>query len=227
MSKVIKHTVLDTETTGMTSDDRIIEIGAILLENRRPVKTFQAYLNPENRSSHPEALKVHGITDDFLKDKPTFSEVYHTFLDFINDSTLVIHNAAFDMRFLQYELDRVAYPVKLASICPVCDTIKLAKEQFPGQKYNLDALCRRFGIDISHRSLHGALKDADLLVKVFLQLTHNQSAFGLASNDGNTESREQAPWKIPIEVIAAENSEVVEHVALLKKLGLEELIENA
>jgi DNA polymerase III epsilon subunit family exonuclease len=115
--------VLDTETTGLTIDDRIIEIGAILLLDRRPAKKFHVYINPEGRSSHPSALNVHGITDAFLSDKPLFSDVYPTFLDFVSGATLVIHNATFDMRFLQAELDRVGYQVKLRDLCPVCDTI--------------------------------------------------------------------------------------------------------
>ena len=216
-----KYVVLDTETTGLSNDDRIIEIGAILLENRKPVKTFHTYINPQGRDSHPDALRVHGITNESLKDKPTFNEIYHAFLDFVDDSTLVIHNAAFDMRFLQAELDRVQYPVKLKDLCPVCDTIDLAKASFPGQKYNLDALCRRFGIDLSHRTLHGALKDADLLVKVFLQLTHNQAKLGLPQEQhGQEQAQERRAWEQPIALCQANTSELAAHQAMLQCLEI-------
>ncbi len=218
-----RYVVLDTETTGLTADDRIIEIGAILLEHRRPVKTFHTYINPENRNSHPDALRVHGIEDKFLKDKPKFSDIHNKFLDFVNDSTLVIHNAAFDMRFLQAELDRVAYPVALSKLCPVCDTVALARKKFPGQKCNLDALCRRFGIDISHRTMHGALKDADLLVKVFLQLTHQQETLGLAQEQQiNQISDKNTIWEQPIAMIQASKDERSAHQAMLKTLALDD-----
>lgn len=216
-----KFVVLDTETTGLGKDDRIIEIGAILLENRKPVKTFHTYINPEGKESHPDALRVHGITNQFLEDKPLFRDVYHTFLDFVSDSTLVIHNAAFDMRFLQAELDRVQYPVRLSELCPVCDTIDLAKARFPGQKYNLDSLCRRFGIDLSHRTLHGALKDADLLVKVFLQLTHNQARLGLPQEqDDNEHQQQRKPWEQPIKLYHADSSDLEAHQAMLRSLEI-------
>ena len=210
MSEQERLVVLDTETTGLTNDDRIIEIGAILLLDRRPAKKFHVYINPEGRSSHPSALNVHGITDAFLSDKPLFSEIYRTFLDFVSGATLVIHNATFDMRFLQAELDRVGYQVKLRDLCPVCDTIDLAKAAFPGQKYNLDALCRRFGIDIEHRTMHGALKDADLLVKVYLQLTQNQANLGL-SEESIMQQQEQDVWDGPVTILAADDSELEQH----------------
>ena len=172
--------VLDTETTGLSfQEDRVIEIGAIKVRksDRKVLSTFHVYLNPGERKSSEEAIKVHGITNEFLEDKPKFIDVYHAFLGFVTDCTLVIHNAAFDMGFLQAELDRVSYPVKLDAICPVEDTLMIARKQYPGQKNNLDALCNKFGIDISHRTLHGALKDADLLVKVYFALLTNQASF--------------------------------------------------
>lgn len=174
--------VLDTETTGLSfQEDRVIEIGAIKLQNLKPKQKFHTYLRVD-RSSSPQALAVHGITDGFLADKPTFAALYHTFLDFVAGSTLVIHNAPFDMGFLQAELDRVGYPNRLDSICPVIDTYRLAKQCYPGKKNSLDALCSRFGVDTQHRSLHGALKDADLLVKVYLQLRSQQGKLGLQTS---------------------------------------------
>ena len=178
------YVVLDTETTGLSfAEDRIIEIGAVKvrLEDRKVLSTFHVYLNPD-RANSEGAVKVHGLTDDFLKDKPRFSDVYHDFLGFVTDCTLVIHNAPFDMGFLQAELTRLHHPVRLDAICPVVDTLRLAKKAYPGQRNTLDALCNRFGIDLSHRTLHGALKDADLLVKVYFAMLTQQGVLSLDEN---------------------------------------------
>lgn len=176
-----EYVVLDTETTGLShSEDRIIEIGAVKVrtEDRKVLSTFHVYLNPD-RANSEEAVKVHGLTDAFLLDKPRFSEVYHDFLGFVTNCSLVIHNAPFDMGFLQAELTRLHHPVRLDAICPVIDTLQLAKKAYPGQRNTLDALCNRFGIDLSHRTLHGALKDADLLVKVYFAMLTQQGVFAL------------------------------------------------
>ena len=204
--------VLDTETTGLSmQEDRIIEIGAVKvrLEDRKVLSTFHTYINAD-RSSSPAALAVHGITDEFLRDKPRFEDIYQEFLGFVGDSSLVIHNAAFDMGFLQAELDRVKHPIRLDALCPVVDTWTLAKKQFPGQKNNLDALCNRFGIDVSHRSYHGALKDADLLVKVYFALLTSQHALSLDDVESGAVEFEALNWTDRSVVLVADAQEMEE-----------------
>lgn len=163
--------VLDTETTGMDplKGDRIIEIGAVELINLMPTgRTCQIYINPE-RDIPADATAVHGITDEFVKDKPIFLECYTEFMDFIaDDSTLVIHNAEFDMKFLNWELQHVGH--KPLAWNRVVDTLMMARKKFPGSPANLDALCRRFEIDNTSRTYHGALLDSELLAEVYLEL---------------------------------------------------------
>jgi len=167
----LREIVFDTETTGIEpfEGDRIVEIGAIELINHLPTgKNIQIYINPE-REVPAEAVAVHGITNDFLADKPVFSQVYTDFLDFIgDDSTLVAHNAEFDMKFLNRELEQVGH--KPLPWKRVKDTLAMARQKFPGSPVNLDALCRRFNIDNSERTVHGALLDSELLAEVYLEL---------------------------------------------------------
>ncbi|MGH1374996.1 MAG: DNA polymerase III subunit epsilon [Alphaproteobacteria bacterium] len=166
-----REIVLDTETTGMDpfAGDRIIEIGAVELVNLMPTgRTCQIYINPE-RDIPAEATAVHGITNEFVKDKPTFVECYTEFMDFIaEDSTLVIHNAEFDMKFLNWELEHIGH--KPIAWNRVVDTLMMARKKFPGSPANLDALCRRFDIDNTSRTYHGALLDSELLAEVYLEL---------------------------------------------------------
>lgn len=166
----MREIVLDTETTGLDPADghRVIEIGCVELIDHFPTgKTFQRYLNPE-REMPPDAQRVHGITMAFLKDKPLFADVADEFLEFLGDAPLVIHNASFDLKFLNSELHRVSRPL-LASARAI-DTIDIAKAKIPGARYSLDELCKRFGVDLSARSLHGALLDAELTAQVYLEL---------------------------------------------------------
>lgn len=167
----MREIVLDTETTGFDAekDDRIVEIGALELLNHLPTgNTFHVYINP-GRFMPTEAFEVHGLGDDFLRDKPKFSEIAQGFLDFIGpDSKLVIHNASFDMKFLNAELKRAGHSVLPWS--RALDTLAIAREKFPGSPASLDALCRRFGVDNSNRELHGALLDSELLAEVYLEL---------------------------------------------------------
>lgn len=166
----MREIVLDTETTGMepSTGDRIVEIGCVELMNHLPTgKTYHVYLNPE-RDIPAEATAVHGITNDFVKDKPTFGEVVGDFMDFIGEAKLVIHNAEFDMKFLNAELKIFGFP-SLDSRRAL-DTVKMAREKFPGSPANLDALCRRFNIDNSGRTFHGALLDSQLLAEVYLEM---------------------------------------------------------
>ncbi|MDO5621639.1 MAG: DNA polymerase III subunit epsilon [Paracoccus sp. (in: a-proteobacteria)] len=167
----MREIVLDTETTGFdpVTGDRIVEIGAIELLNHLPTgRTYHQYINPE-RSMPAEAFAVHGLGDEFLADKPRFAEIAQDFRDFIGmDSRLVIHNASFDMKFLNFELKKAGHPEIAAP--RALDTLMLARDRFPGSPATLDALCRRFGIDNSNRTLHGALLDSELLAEVYLEL---------------------------------------------------------
>lgn len=166
----MREVVLDTETTGFEPSEghRIIEIGAVELENHLPTgKTLQLYINPE-REVPAEAIAVHGITNEFLADKPTFAEVYTQFTDFAQGAKLVIHNAAFDIKFLNHELGLVG--VAPLPMTAAIDTVEMARRLFPGSPANLDALCRRFGIDNTERTYHGALLDSELLAEVYLEL---------------------------------------------------------
>jgi DNA polymerase-3 subunit epsilon len=167
----MREIVLDTETTGLDpyQGHRIIEIGALEVFNKIPTgKVFHYYINPE-RNVPFEAFQVHGISTEYLMDKPKFIEIADEFIEFISDSKLVIHNAGFDMNFLNYELNNIKKPT--INISQAIDTLAIARKKFPGQKNNLDALCKRFNINNSHRKYHGALKDASLLVDVYIELS--------------------------------------------------------
>lgn len=181
----MREIVLDTETTGFDpeSGDRIVEIGAVELYNHVVTgKTYHQYINPE-RGMPNGAFEVHGLGDDFLRDKPKFAQIGQAFLDFIGDAKLVIHNAAFDMKFLNAELVRMELP-KLPWEQAI-DTLAIARKKFPGSPASLDALCRRFGIDTSSRVLHGALLDSEILAEVYLELIGGrQPDFGLSVGRG-------------------------------------------
>lgn len=167
----MREIVLDTETTGLDADngDRIVDIGCVELENHQPTgKTFQVYINPM-RSISEEVVRIHGLTEEFLSDKPTFEEIADDFLAFVGENTpLVIHNAAFDIKFLNMELKRCHRP--LLSQNRVIDTLIIARNKFPGARVNLDVLCKRFNVDASKRTVHGALLDSELLAEVYLEL---------------------------------------------------------
>lgn len=179
----MRQVVLDTETTGLEwrKGNRVVEIGCVeLLERRATGRTFQCYLNPD-REFEPGAQEVTGLTREFLADKPRFAEVVDEFLAFIDGAELVIHNAAFDVGFLDAELARLEGHGRLQERCTVEDSLLLARQRFPGQRNSLDALCKRLGVDNSHRQLHGALLDAQLLAEAYLALTSGQSEIGFAS----------------------------------------------
>ena len=182
----MRQIVLDTETTGLSWDkgNRVVEIGCVELVERRPTgRTFQRYLNPEC-PFEPGAQEVTGLTLEFLADKPKFAEVVDEFLAFVEGAELVIHNAAFDLGFLDAELARCgAHLGRMRDRCGVQDSLELARQRFPGQRNSLDALCKRLGVDNSHRQLHGALLDAQLLVDAYLALTSGQREIGFASAD--------------------------------------------
>ncbi|MEM1373468.1 MAG: DNA polymerase III subunit epsilon [Pseudomonadota bacterium] len=219
----MREIVLDTETTGLdpNSGDRIVEIGAVELWNHIATgRTYHQYINPE-RAMAQEAFEVHGLGDDFLADKPVFSSIVDDFLAFIGDAKLVIHNAAFDMKFLNAELgwvNRSALPWDQA-----IDTLAIARKKFPGSPSSLDALCRRFNIDNSARTLHGALLDSEILAEVYLELIGGkQPDFALSSRDAKTSvgattwRAEPRPNALPDRLTEEERAA---HDAFVEKLG--------
>lgn len=190
----MRQIFLDTETTGLYPDqgDRVIEIGCVEMVHRKPTgNNLHLYLNPE-RDSHEDALRVHGITSAFLKDKPKFAAVVDDFLAYVQDSEVLIHNAAFDLAFLNAELRLLGRPGFKEHVLRVVDTLAMAKEMFPGKRNGLDALCDRLGVDNSSRTLHGALLDAELLADVYIHLTRGQDAL-LIDAVGVPEKTSQVP----------------------------------
>ena len=182
----MRQIVLDTETTGIDPNDghRIIEIGCVeVVERELTGRNYHVYINPE-REVEAEAISVHGITNEFLADKPKFSEVADEFFEFIKGAELVIHNAAFDVGFMDSEFARVKPVRKTADHCGIVDSLAIARAKHPGQKNNLDALCKRYGIDNSNRELHGALLDAEILADVYLLMTGGQTALSLDADGG-------------------------------------------
>lgn len=214
MEKLI---TLDTETTGLNPDkgDRIVEIGCVALDGRVMRTTdechLQLYINPE-RDVPEEVVAVHGLTNEFLADKPVFADVVDQFLDFVKGGTLVIHNAAFDAAFLDMELGRLGRG-KIRDYCGVIDTVKLAKKLLPGRAVSLDALCRYFEIDNSQRTLHGALLDAELLAEVYLSLSRGQDQLEL--DRINPEDIPTIPPPSAFRVVRATPEETAEHERIL------------
>lgn len=215
----MRQVVLDTETTGIDprQGHRIIEIGCVEVVNRRLTGNhYHVYINPQ-REVEAEAIAVHGITNEFLADKPVFSQVAAGFVDFIKGAQLVIHNAPFDVGFMDHELKLMPQSpaVDTATICTVLDTLVLARQMHPGQKNNLDALCRRYGIDNSHRELHGALLDAEILADVYLMMTGGQTKLNLsgqqAVEQGVEAIRRLASGRKPLKVIRADADELEQH----------------
>ena len=192
----MREIVFDTETTGFEPDDghRIVEIGCVELIDHFPTgRTFQAYLNPE-REVPIESQRVHGLSSEFLADKPLFAAVVEEFLAFIGDAPLVIHNAAFDIKFINAELARLSRPP--ISLARAIDTIEIAKRKVPGARYSLDELCKRFGVDLTARSKHGALLDADLTAQIYLELVGGrQRGLALAPVEIAAEAEEAFVWR--------------------------------
>ena len=223
----MREIVLDTETTGFepSGGHRIVEIGAVELFNHLPTgKTYHQYINPE-RMMPKEAFEVHGLGDDFLRDKPKFAQIGQAFLDFIGEAQLVIHNAAFDMKFLNAELKAAGFPT--LPYARATDTLMIARQKFPGSPASLDALCRRFGVDNSAREKHGALLDSEILAEVYLELVGGrQPDFGLntAAQQANTSAaRSENDWRprprpVPLAPRLTED-EAAAHAAFVAKLG--------
>ena len=223
----MREIVFDTETTGLEfKNDRVIEIGGIELLNHFPTgRSFHVYINPGDRRVHPDALAVHGITDEFLKDKPTFDQIVDEMLEFFDGARWVAHNATFDMSFINAEFERLRRPPVAGEL--VVDTLALARRKHPMGPNSLDALCRRYGIDNSHRTRHGALLDSELLAEVYIEmLGGRQAAFGLMPvEEGRARGGEEIevidvsyerPRPLPPRISATEREG---HVALVARLG--------
>ncbi|THF67477.1 DNA polymerase III subunit epsilon [Pseudothauera nasutitermitis] len=220
----MRQIVLDTETTGLDwrNGHRVIEIGCVELLNRSLTgKHYHIYINPE-RGIDAEAEAVHGISAEFLADKPRFADVATDFENFVHGAELVIHNASFDVGFLDHELSRLGRP-KIAELCAgVIDTLRLAKEQNPGKKASLDALCERYEVDNGHRTLHGALLDAEILAEVYLAMTRGQESLIMAleeSGSANAESAAQLGERPVLRVLRASAEELVEHERVLDDIA--------
>jgi DNA polymerase-3 subunit epsilon len=192
----MRQIVLDTETTGLEwkKGNRVVEIGCVELVERRPTgRTWQRYLHPD-REFEPGAQEVTGLTLEFLADKPRFGEIVDAFLDFIDGAELIIHNAAFDVGFLDYELSLLGsqYGRLRDRVAGIEDSLDMARKRYPGQRNSLDALCKRLGVDNAHRQLHGALLDAQLLAEVYLALTSGQGEIGFGGEGGTPEENARA-----------------------------------
>lgn len=219
----MRQIVLDTETTGLSAEagDRIIEIGCVELVNRKLTgRNFHYYLNPE-RESHEDALKVHGISNEFLLDKPKFFEIFEEFLEFIRDAELIIHNASFDVGFIDKELSSCGALPLQNHVVKILDTLAMAKEIYPGKRNSLDALCDRLGVNNSVRTLHGALLDAELLAYVYVFLTRGQNA--LMMEDSQTHDSAGNSIKIdlsvfPLSIVMPEAEELLAHEQVLAEI---------
>lgn len=226
----MREIVFDTETTGLEfKNDRVIEIGGIELLNHFPTgRSFHVYINPGDRRVHPDALAVHGITDDFLKDKPPFEQIVEELLEFFEGAKWVAHNATFDINFINAEFERLGRPPVATDL--VVDTLALARRKHPMGPNSLDALCRRYGIDNSHRTKHGALLDSELLAEVYIEmLGGRQAAFGLMPAEGGRAGATRSNEEVEIIEISYDRprvllprvsqAEIDGHAALVARLG--------
>lgn len=221
----VRQIILDTETTGIDPEagHNVIEIGCVEMVRRKLTgNTWHQYIKPD-REVEAEAIEVHGITNEFLADKPRFAELAHEFLEFVRGAELIIHNAAFDIGFLNTELARNGINERVDEICTVIDTLMLARKKHPGQRNSLDSLCRRYGIDNSHRELHGALLDSEILADVYLVLTGGQTSLQLGqgeSEDGEGEEpiRRIDASALVLPIVRASTDEIALHEAFLDLL---------
>lgn len=225
----MRQVVLDTETTGLSADqgDRILEIGCVEIVDRRLTgndKHF--YINPE-RDSHEDALKVHGLTTEFLQDKPLFKEIAQELIEYLQGAELIIHNAPFDLGFLNMELKRLNKATISDLEIPVIDSLTIARRLYPGKRNSLDALCDRLDVDNSDRVLHGALLDAQLLAEVYINMTRGQHALIIEENAAtqsayaDTESNQANLSALVLPVITASSTELAAHDQVLKKIATE------
>jgi len=220
----MRQVFLDTETTGLSADngDRIIEIGCVEMLHRKLTGNNRHFFVNPGRDSHEEALKVHGITTEFLKDKPKFAEVAQDLLDYLKDAHVVIHNAPFDLGFLNMELTLIKQPLVKSVVASITDTLVMAKELFPGKRNSLDALCDRLEVDNSGRTLHGALLDAELLADMYINLTRGQNALLMDeapttdANGARISALDLSQFVLP--VISASEQEIAAHEDVLKQI---------
>jgi DNA polymerase-3 subunit epsilon len=219
----MRQVFLDTETTGLSAEagDRLVEIGCVeLVHRKRTGHNQHFYLNP-GRDSHPDALKVHGLSTEFLSDKPPFAQIADDLLAYLKDAQVFIHNAAFDVGFLNMELALMGRAPFASHVAGINDTLAMAKEMFPGKRNSLDALCDRLGVDNSHRVLHGALLDADLLAQVYICLTRGQDALLMDAAVGGPSSADVAPLDLShldLPVLYASASELAAHQDVLVQI---------
>ena len=222
----MRQVVLDTETTGLDPQQghRIIEIGCVEIQNRRLTgKHFQCYLNPD-REIDDAAIEVHGLTAEFLADKPRFPQIEAEFIEFVKGAELIIHNAPFDLGFINSELGKTESAlVNIEEICSVQDSLLLARSKHPGQRNNLDALCKRYDVDNTQRQLHGALLDAEILADVYLLMTSGQSSLSLKQEQGpqqksRSRKRKIDPDRKPLRIIHANADELQQHQARLEEI---------
>jgi DNA polymerase-3 subunit epsilon len=219
----MRQVFLDTETTGLyaSQGDRIIEIGCVELVNRKLTgNNLHFYVNP-GRDSHEEALKVHGITTEFLQDKPPFAHIAGDLLAYLKDAEVIIHNAAFDVGFLDVELALAQHDALRTHVLGIVDTLVMAKAMFPGKRNSLDALCDRLGVDNSGRALHGALLDAELLADVYINLTRGQDALLMDVGDASNAALKRVKAdlsKLELPVILANDTELTAHDDVLRQI---------
>jgi DNA polymerase-3 subunit epsilon len=219
----MRQIFLDTETTGLSpeSGDRIIEIGCIEMNQRRITgETLHFYLNPE-RTSHPDAVKIHGLTDEFLADKPRFASIADELLEFVAGAEIIIHNASFDVGFLNEELRRLGRPKFSGFVTKVSDSLLMAREMFPGKANSLDALCKRLEVDNTNRTLHGALLDAGLLAEVYIRMTRGQNS--LVIDDAEASAEQQALDAVDfatlgLKLVPADAAEAAAHAVVLAEI---------
>jgi DNA polymerase III subunit epsilon len=223
----MRQIVLDTETTGLSAldGDRILEIGCVeLLHRKLTGNNFHRYINPE-RDSHEEALKVHGITNEFLADKPKFAAISAELVEYLSGAELIIHNASFDVGFLDKEFERVGLPAVKQIASGVIDTLAMAKDAYPGKRNSLDALCDRLGVDNSNRTLHGALLDAELLADVYIAMTRGQEGLLMDMDEsepgrgGQTGGARIDLSTLNLPVLVASDTEQSAHESVIAEIG--------
>tara|TARA_R110001592_G_scaffold138511_4_gene357677 strand:- start:67057 stop:67782 length:726 start_codon:yes stop_codon:yes gene_type:complete len=234
LEQLVRQIILDTETTGINPQlgHRIIEIGCVeMIDRKLTGKHFHVYINPQ-RIVEDEAITIHGITNEFLADKPVFQAIAEEFYQYIKGAELVIHNAPFDVGFINNEFSLLKPKIPpVEAYCEILDTLGIARKKHPGQKNSLDALCKRYGINNSHRELHGALLDAEILADVYLLLSGGQTILSLDKDGGDDDANESSlrrisPDRNPLKIVLPNNDELSEHSKYLEamKKGTDEVI---
>ena len=223
----MRQIILDIETTGVEAlnGDKIIEIGAVVVIDRKVTQEhYHQYIHPQ-REVPDDAIAIHGITNEFLQDKPIFSEVVQDFMQFVEGAELIIHNAPFDVGFINHELSQLSNNTwgKIEDHCKITDTLKMARKAFPGQRNSLDALCKRFGIDNGHRTLHGALLDSEILADVYLTMTGGQTDLMLMGDSPQAQTENSSTHlnqnRAPLKILKANDTELENHQQKLAEIS--------